>query len=351
MQRGLNQSGMRAYNERLVLTLVRQAGTLSKTGIARLTGLSAQTVSVIMRSLEADGLLKKDQPIRGKVGQPLMPMSLERNGAFFLGLRIGRRSLDLVLTDFLGHVESRIHLPHRYPTPDGVVRFANDGIGRLLDRLPAKHRARVAGLGIAIPFRLWDWAMPPGVEPRLLDRLPAEHRARVAGLGIAIPFRLWDWAMPPGVEPRLLDRLPAEHRARVAGLGIAIPFRLWDWAMPLGVELSDMADWRDRDIVTEIAEGRDFPVYLRNDASAACGADLSLARRTSRGIFSISLSASSLAAVWCWTMCFIPDVRGMPPRSALSRSRSGETMCANWWTPLRSPRWSGRSSRRAAMAT
>ena len=56
-QRGTNQSGMRAHNERLVLSLVRQHGSLAKTDIARMTGLSAQTVSVIMRELEEDGLL------------------------------------------------------------------------------------------------------------------------------------------------------------------------------------------------------------------------------------------------------------------------------------------------------
>ena len=52
--RGSNQSGMRAYNERLVLSLIRRSGPTSKAEIARLTGLSAQTVSVIMRALEAD---------------------------------------------------------------------------------------------------------------------------------------------------------------------------------------------------------------------------------------------------------------------------------------------------------
>ena len=50
--RGTNQSGMREQNERLVLSLVRQHGALAKSDIARITGLSAQTVSVIMRALE-----------------------------------------------------------------------------------------------------------------------------------------------------------------------------------------------------------------------------------------------------------------------------------------------------------
>ena len=68
--RGSNQSGMRDHNERLVLSLVRQNGALAKSDIARITGLSAQTVSVIMRSLEQDRLLLRGEPVRGRIGQP-----------------------------------------------------------------------------------------------------------------------------------------------------------------------------------------------------------------------------------------------------------------------------------------
>ena len=57
---------------------------------------------MIMRSLEHDGLLLKGEPLRGKVGQPSIPMSLNSNGVFSIGLKIGRRSADLVLVDFLG---------------------------------------------------------------------------------------------------------------------------------------------------------------------------------------------------------------------------------------------------------
>jgi predicted NBD/HSP70 family sugar kinase len=200
--RGSAQSGIRAHNERLVLTLIRQMGPQPKADIARMTGLSAQTISVIIRALEADGLVEKGEKLRGKVGQPSVPIGLRPGGAFFLGLKVGRRSLDLVLIDFVGKVIGRMHLTHRYPAPDGVVRFAHDAIGQLL------------------------------------------------------------------------DQLTAEERARVAGLGIAIPFRLWDWAKPLGVEQAAMDAWRERDIAVEIAADWPFPVYLQNDASAACGAEL-----------------------------------------------------------------------------
>ncbi len=73
---------MRAYNERLVLSLVRSHEALSKADIARASGLSAQTVSVIMRALEKDGLLIKGEPVRGKVGQPSVRCRSMPKGCF-----------------------------------------------------------------------------------------------------------------------------------------------------------------------------------------------------------------------------------------------------------------------------
>ena len=52
LARGTTQNGVRLYNERLALSLIRRHGSLPKAEIARLTGLSAQTVSVIVRQLE-----------------------------------------------------------------------------------------------------------------------------------------------------------------------------------------------------------------------------------------------------------------------------------------------------------
>src|ERR1700757_2761425 len=92
---GAGQAGVRLYNERLLLSLVRRFGPLSKIEVARLTGLSVQSTSAIMNRLQADGLLKREAPLRGRVGQPTIPMSLDPDGAYSFGLKIGRRSSDL----------------------------------------------------------------------------------------------------------------------------------------------------------------------------------------------------------------------------------------------------------------
>ena len=162
---GTNQTGMRALNERLILTLIRQHGALSTSEIARHSGLTAQTVSVIIRALERDGLLLKGEPQRGRVGQPSVPIRLNPRGAYFLGLKIGRRSAEMVLTDFLGTILARRSLAYPVPAFDAVVDFSVQAAAHLAANLRPDDRARIAGLGIAMPFRLWDWADTPATDP------------------------------------------------------------------------------------------------------------------------------------------------------------------------------------------
>jgi predicted NBD/HSP70 family sugar kinase len=200
--RGTNQSGMRDYNERLVLSLLRRHGALAKSDIARMTGLSAQTVSVIMRGLEAEEFLLRHEPIRGRVGQPSVPMALNPDAAYFLGLKIGRRSAELVLIDFLGNVRSMLHSPYPYPAPHETMQFLRDGIETMRESLTAAQNKRIAGLGIAMPSELWNWRDAVGAPSEAMD------------------------------------------------------------------------GWRDRAIRTEIQAEVEFPVYLQNDATSACGAEL-----------------------------------------------------------------------------
>jgi predicted NBD/HSP70 family sugar kinase len=155
--RGTNQTGVRLYNERLVLSLVRHHRQLPKADIARLTGLSPQTISIITNQLSNDGLLLKGNPQRGRVGQPSVPYSLNPDGAFSFGLKVGRRSVDLYLINFTGEVQKLLHRTYPYPTPEGIRTFAHNGIAKLLDGMPDESARRIAGLGIAAPYEMWTW--------------------------------------------------------------------------------------------------------------------------------------------------------------------------------------------------
>lgn len=167
--RGTTQSGVRAYNERLALSLIRLHGQLPKAEIARLTGLSAQTVSVIVRHLENDGLLRRLTPQRGKVGQPLVPFELDPGGAYAIGLKVGRRSADLMLLDLAGTVCQTIRHPYDFPVPQELLGFVKTGLAELTSGLSIAARQRISGLGIATPFELWNWGEEAGAPGRILD--------------------------------------------------------------------------------------------------------------------------------------------------------------------------------------
>ena len=167
--RGTNQIGVRLYNERLVLSLVRRHRELPKADIARLTGLSPQTISIIMNQLTDDGLLIKGNPTRGRVGQPSVPYSLNPEGAFAFGLKIGRRSVDLYLINFTGEIVEALHQTYNYPTPSGIRDFARAGIERVLSRLSKSQTARIAGLGIGSPYEMWTWHEEIGAPKDEID--------------------------------------------------------------------------------------------------------------------------------------------------------------------------------------
>ncbi|MEZ5721001.1 MAG: ROK family transcriptional regulator [Paracoccaceae bacterium] len=154
---GVNQSGVRDHNERLILSLLQRGGALPGAEVARRIGLSPQTVSIILRKLENDAILRRGEPLRGKVGKPSIPMELNPDGVFGVGMKIGRRSADLVLLDLVGQVRNQIHTTYAYPLPDQVFGFLETGLDALFADLPAEMRARVCGIGLATPFELWKW--------------------------------------------------------------------------------------------------------------------------------------------------------------------------------------------------
>lgn len=198
---GANQHGVRDHNERLILSLIQRQGALPGSDLARLAGLSPQTVSVILRGLEQDGFIERGDPQRGRVGKPSVPMRLAPNGVLSVGLKIGRRSSDLMMVDFLGNPIGQLQTTYTHPTPDLILGFLKSG----------------------------------------LDALTA------------------------GLTPGQRDRL--------AGIGIAMPWQIWNWHEVFGAPEGDLLLWRGLDIAREIATFTSLPVYLENDATAACRAE------------------------------------------------------------------------------
>ena len=155
-KKGTNQVAVGSYNERLVLQLVREYGELSKAEATRATGLSANAISVIFRSLEVQQLLLRGEPIRGRVGQPSVPLRLNPDAHTYVALKIGRRSMELAIVNFLGEVSASKEVLQAYPTPHATLDFVGGELPNLL-RAANKTKKSITSMAVAMPFELWHW--------------------------------------------------------------------------------------------------------------------------------------------------------------------------------------------------
>ncbi|QIG51699.1 ROK family transcriptional regulator [Nordella sp. HKS 07] len=183
---GTTQAESRIYNERLVVTLVRRHGQLAKTDLTRLTGLAPQTITTIVNRAAEAGLLRRLEPMRGKLGQPSVPYALNPDAAFSFGLKIDHHSADVALINFTGEVVAFERAEFVHPGPEDVMAFARSAIERLRAAHPSVLEERIAGLGIASPFHpgsLGEDAVLP--QPRIQAWRKIDIRAELD--------RVFDW--------------------------------------------------------------------------------------------------------------------------------------------------------------
>ena len=165
---GGNQVTVGQYNERLVISLLRRHGWLTKADLARHTGLSAQTMTVIVKRLMENDLLVQGDKQRGRVGQPSTPFGLNPRGAVSIGIKIGRRSLDLIAMGFDGVVIDRRTERFAVPEAQSTLALIREGLPTLIAALPEGLQTRILGAGIAMPRTMSGWEDEMNLPPDAL---------------------------------------------------------------------------------------------------------------------------------------------------------------------------------------
>ena len=116
---------LRTLNERTVLDTVRTTGPISRAEVARQTGISRPTVSLVLRSLLEDGLVREtthepDGPHYGAVYYEADP-----EAAVVLGVDFGSRVVRTALCDLSGTVRAREELRSRGSVEERIDALAS----------------------------------------------------------------------------------------------------------------------------------------------------------------------------------------------------------------------------------
>ncbi|KAA5611147.1 ROK family protein [Rhodovastum atsumiense] len=132
-------------------------GEASKADLARQAGLTQNTAGQIVRKLAQQQLVCTVGKRTGARGQPATMLRLAPEGAYAIGIKLGRRSLDALLIDFSGRIlQSRRH-EHALPPPETALRLVHEEITGLRAAIPPRARGRLVGAGLAMPYNIGSW--------------------------------------------------------------------------------------------------------------------------------------------------------------------------------------------------
>ncbi|KGM16875.1 ROK family transcriptional regulator [Actinotalea fermentans] len=171
-----SQTSLREANRARIIDAVQQRGAITQVELVGVTGLSAATISNIVKELTAAGVLNTAPTSRS--GRRAQMVSLARNLGLVAGVHFAERSLRAVLADVTQRVvaEQRLPLPPDHRADSGLDRVAQL-IEEMVDSLGASMTEVLAvGVGIPAPvdattgmvsasgvLRGWDWVPVPQV--------------------------------------------------------------------------------------------------------------------------------------------------------------------------------------------
>ncbi|MET9435634.1 ROK family transcriptional regulator [Streptomyces sp. NPDC006551] len=113
---------LRAMNDRAALDLLLEHGTLSRTRIGKLTGLSKPTASQLLARLEAAGLVVATGTTAGRPGPSAQLYAVNARAAFAAGLDVTPHRIRAAVADVTGEVVGEFELATPGRAAEGVVR-------------------------------------------------------------------------------------------------------------------------------------------------------------------------------------------------------------------------------------
>ncbi|MBN9346821.1 MAG: ROK family transcriptional regulator [Devosia sp.] len=142
-----NAGTSRALNRRLIVNEIRRAGSIARSELADLTGLSGAAVTFITSELIEEGLLREDPE---SAGQRRRPLSLNYSNHFAIGIKLTETELQGVLTDLSTTVIAGQRRAVDAHQPEQVATACAELALELIAQ-SGTPVSRVSGIGLALP--------------------------------------------------------------------------------------------------------------------------------------------------------------------------------------------------------
>ena len=148
----VNKDLIRTENRFAILHTIRDAGSISRVDISRSTGLSQSTVTSITAELIREGMLLKREDYKSTGGKRAVPLSLNPQGAYSVGVHLSFDKFTVVLMDLVATI---LHV-HTAP-----IQSEDLEVDQFLEKLAMAVQnclweadfsmKQISGIGLAIP--------------------------------------------------------------------------------------------------------------------------------------------------------------------------------------------------------
>lgn len=148
---GTNLPRVGSYNVNVVLNTIQAADGISRVEIAKQTGLTAQTVSVIVRRLIEQGMVRESGFLPSSGGKPRTTLRINAAAAYAVGIHFDPLEVSVVVVDMMGQelAHSRHAISPRLEPAELIARAAQVAHKHLAN-LGVAHEL-VLGVGAACP--------------------------------------------------------------------------------------------------------------------------------------------------------------------------------------------------------
>lgn len=152
--RRINQDDLRNHNLSVVIdTLLRTTEPLSRAELAKRTGLTKATMSLLVSMLVDDGVVREGEPsVQSSYGRPSTPLLIAGGRYCGIGLQVNTNGYGVIVLDLDGTVISERWVDADMSAPDADEVFAElDALAMEQEALLAERGCTVAGAGLALP--------------------------------------------------------------------------------------------------------------------------------------------------------------------------------------------------------
>jgi hypothetical protein len=141
--------GSREQHLGALFEAVLTRGPLSRRDAARLTGLSAASVTKLVKPMISHGYLIENVREAGVPGRPQIPLQVDAGRHHAVGIKLMDGEIVGVVADLHAEVQSAHRMKYRDTSPEGVVSAIEEMTRILLERSPV-DRARLLGIGVGL---------------------------------------------------------------------------------------------------------------------------------------------------------------------------------------------------------